>query len=261
MRTILALTSLVLTMGIAACDPEPQPPVSIEVEVGVHLVTFEIPPGWHHVDHGREQHFELETAKISLVDGGPVTTSGFAEIIRRARELFRANQWDDARALLDTTDPRRFFSSELRWKSVRDDWKQIINIRRDRGAGESTGVSADVEWDVESAFTQLLAEVSALRDPDLERVAIRALDDFGHDEMRSIAFKEALAVSGMPAIRIDTWDRLSHRDQRHHLLIANAGHLLVLRTGLGPARDLEEGFDALVATLALMQDHDSESGE
>jgi hypothetical protein len=260
MRTFAKTIMLTLALGVAACELEAPPADAVEVEVGVHLVAFEVPRGWHHVDHGREQRFELETARISLADLGPMTAPGFAEIIRRARQLFRQNQWDDARTLLDTIDPRRFFSSELRWKSVRDDWNQITRIRRDEGAGESRGVSADVEWEVEGAFTQLLAEVSALRDPDLETVAMRAIHEIGHDEMRSIARTEALAVSGQPAIRIDTWDRLSHRGRRQHLFIANAGHLLVLRTEMGAAADLVAGFDELAASLALAQAQDSGSG-
>jgi len=251
---------IALVTGIVACEPEAPPRAGIEVDIGVHVVAFEIPRDWHHVDHGREQLFELETAQISLADFGPMTAKGFAEIIRRARELFRSNQWEDARTLLMTTDPRRFFSSEVRWKSVRDEWKQITHIRRDEEAGESVGVSADVEWQVEGAFTQLLAEVNALRDPDFETVALRALEDIGHDEMRAIARTEAFALSGRPAMRIDTWDRLSHRGRRQHLFIANAGHLLVLRTEMGPANVLEAGFEELASSLVLAHDQGSGPG-
>lgn len=261
MRARATSTILAFALGLVACEPEAPPPARVDVEVGVHLVAFEIPRGWHHVNHGREQLFELEMAKISLADLGPMTASGFAEIIRRARELFRSNQWDDARTLLMTTDPRRFFSSEQRWSSVRNDWRQITHIRRDEEVGESRGVDADVEWEVEGAFTQLLAEVGALRDPDLETVAVHALREVGHDEMRAIAGTEALAVSGRPAIRIDTWDRLSHRGRRHYLFIANAGHLLVLRTEMGRDAVLEAGFDELAASLGFANHQDSGTGE
>lgn len=260
-HSLALLTTFAVVLALVACESEAPRALPIDAMIGPHHVRFEVPRGWLHIDHGREHIFERETARISLADFGPTTASGFAEIIRSARDLFRRNQWEDARTLLDGVDPRRFFASEQRWRSVKGDWKQITRIRRDQDAGQSGLISAEVEWDVEAAFAQLLAEIAALRDPDLESIANRALAELGHGELRGIERTEAIAVSGRSAFRIDTWDRLSHRGRRSYLFIENEGHLLVLTTEMGPATDLEAGFESLAASLSLVDDHGSEGAE
>ena len=203
-----------LALGLA-CHEEP-PPAPISVEVGKHRLEFRVPADWLHADHGREQRFEHEMAQISLGDLGPATPEGFANTIRDARDLFAANQWEDARALLDAAKPRRFFSSETRWKAVQEDWKTITRIRRRPEEAMNNSISAEVQWEVEASYHDLLVQISSLSRPDLESLAKSTLDDLGHDSQRGIALEEALAISGRPALRIDTWDRLSHRWRMSH---------------------------------------------
>lgn len=239
-----------LCLTVSACqEPTPEPPV--EVDLGLHRASFRVPDGWLHMDHGIVQRFEKQLASITLADLGPATPDGFAELLRNARDLFERNQWEDARAVLDTVDPERFFANHERWDAVETDWRTIRRIRRDHDAGDSSGVHADVEWAVQGAFHDLLVQVSTLREPSFESLAMNALHSVGHDELRDIAAQESFAISGQPALRIDTWDRLSHNARQSHLFILSGDRLLCLRTGLGSWPELETAFDTLMTTLSI----------
>jgi hypothetical protein len=226
--------------------------------VRVHRIRFRVPDGWLHADHGREQRFENGMNQISLADLGPATPDGFARTLREAQTLFERNQWEDARTLLDASNPRRFFASQARWRSVEDAWKMVTRIRRDETEGANGAVGADVDWEVRGAFHDLLIQVSALPQPDLESLATSELHALGHDSLRDIASQEAMAISGRAAIRIETWDRLSHRGRRSHLFVLSKGRLLCLRTELGREELLAAAFDGLVKSLEIEFDHGTE---
>jgi len=250
-----------LLLGVA-CEltPSPAPPPT-EARVGVHRVRFHVPPdGWLHVNHGLEQRFENETAHISFADIGPATPEGFAETLREARRLFDQNQWEDARTLLVATDPRRFFTSQARWESVKGLWGSVTRIRRKQGDGAPGAIDGDVAWKVNGAFHDLLVQVSSLRQPDLMTLSMSALTEFRHDSMRDIASQEAMAISGRPALRIDTWDRLSHRGRASHVFIESEGRLLCLKTESGQIAILAPAFESILSSLEVEPDQGSETG-
>jgi hypothetical protein len=247
-RAVLALT---LFVGLVACQPPP-PPDPVVVALGEHRISFEVPEGWLHADHGREQLFENGMAHLTLSDLGAATPEGFAEIIREARSLFDSNQWEDARTLLVASHPRRFFAREARWKAVKDDWAKVTRIRRGASSGSKGGVSADVDWEVSAAFHDLLAQVAVLRPLDLDTLARAALVEMGHDELRAVASEFATSISGRPALRIETWDRLSHSGRQSHLFVLSEGRLLCIKTGLGAFDLLEPAFESLVASLSIV---------
>jgi hypothetical protein len=239
---------------LAGCQTE-RTEESTVVELGIHRTRFVVPPDWLHADHGREQLFENRMARVTLADLGDASPEGFAETLREARSLFRHHQWEDARALLDGTDPRRFFPEETRWDEIEPHWKQVRHIRRREGVGENEigagGIPLSVVWDVEAAYHDLLVAVSSLSPLDLESLTRRALIGLRHDALRDIASERATSISGKPAIVIKTWDRLSHNGQRLHLFILSEGRLLCLKTGLGDFATLEPAFDAIRASLSL----------
>jgi hypothetical protein len=252
-------TLAALLLVAVACTPEIAPPPRQSptiVDVGIHRIGFMVPPGWLHADHGMEQLFEQGMAHIRLVELGPATPDGFAETLRKALELFEQNQWEDARTLLVSTNPRRFFASEKRWKSVQADWKSITWIRREKASGDALGtVDGEVDWEVRGAFHDLLVQVSALRRPDLSEIAEDALFELGHDAQRSIASEEAVAISGKPALRIETWDRLSHLGRQSYLFVLSEGRLLCLWTQLGSMETVDPAFESLVASLTIEPPH------
>jgi hypothetical protein len=258
-------TLAALLLVAVACTPEATPPprqLPTIVDVGIHRIGFVVPPGWLHADHGMEQLFEQGMAHIRLDDLGPVTPEGFAETLREALGLFEQNQWEDARTLLVSTNPRRFFASEKRWKSVQADWKSITWIRREEALVGSLGpVDGEVDWEVRGAFHNLLVQVSALRRPDLSELAENALFELGHGAQRSIASEEAFAVSGKPALRIETWDRLSHLGRQSYLFVLSEGRLLCLWTQLGSMETVDPAFESLVTSLTIEPPHVAGEGD
>ncbi len=248
-----------LLLLAVACSPDATTPPqqsSTIVDVGIHRIGFVVPPGWLHADHGMEQLFEQGMAHIRLVDLGPATPEGFAETLREALRLYEQNQWEDARTLLVSTNPRRFFASEKRWKSVQADWKSITWIRREEtSAGGLGSVDGDVDWEVRGAFHDLLVQVSALRRADLSELAENALVELGHGAQRSIASEEAVAISGKPALRVETWDRLSHLGRQSHLFVLSEGRLLCLYTQLGSMETVDPAFESLATSLTIEPPH------
>jgi len=236
----LSATGLLLLGGCA--DPTPEP---LSLTIGVHLVELESPPGWEHLDHGREQRFESDSSQISMADLGPVTSDGFVREILQARELYRRGQLDDSRAQLAELRLRPLFPSVQRWRSFTRPWNSI----RLAGVGHH---SEDPDL-VESAYSEVLGEIEALPQPNLPALAISALASLGHEEQRhDVASQEAMAVSGRAALVVDTWDRLSHAQRKSHLFVLNKGNLLVTRMELGRFPEMKPAFDALVASLRVL---------
>jgi hypothetical protein len=243
----LAVLALLLATG--ACRPEP--PASAVVELGVHRAEFRVPSGWLHANHGHEQRFERQLAHISLADLGPASSKGLRRVVHEARQLFRAGQWEDARTLLVAVEPRDFFSSKESWDGVARAWKSVNHIRRQPGSDPPGEIREDVVWEVENAYHQLLVQASALPPPSLESLAMSQLRELRHDRLRDIASQQAMAVSGRPALRIDTWDRLSHDHRRSHVFVLSEGRLLCLRMETGRYEVLQPGFAALLDTLTI----------
>ena len=230
---------LAVVLAVACAPPPPDP---VAVTVGVHEVELLVPDGWQHYDHGREQRFEKGFPQFTLADMGPATREGFKREIAYARDLYRRGQAADARDWLGRLRLRRAFPSEERWKVFVEPWNVVWRGGRGR--------NGDAEA-VERAYTAVLAQVSGLPDPDLPTIARVMLDEMGHDERHDIAEQEAMAIDGRAALRVDTWDRLSHDFRQRHVFILNGGNVLVARTELGKFEDMEAAFDALVASLEL----------
>lgn len=221
------------------------------VDLDRHRATFVVPSGWLHIDHGREQIFEKETARISIADLGPATPGGFRETLEEARDLFRDNQWEDARSLLIASNPRSFFPKTEQWNAMKDPWRIVTNIRRRKGENVLGDVSMEVSWEVENGFHDLLVAVGTMESPSLETLSLHALEELGYDSLRGIASQEATAISGRSARLIDTWDRLSHTGRRRFLFISSDGRLLCMHTKAGFFEVTEPAFESLRESLSL----------
>lgn len=233
--------AVLLVAGLPLCACSEPPPVPLSLKIGVHEVELIAPPEWEHLDHGREQRFDQGMSQISLADMGPVTREGFEREIVHARELFRQRQLEDARTHLNELLLRPAFPNKGRWESFATPW----NIVRRAGAGLNT---ADPEV-IERTYAEVLAEIAALPTPDLPTITTAMLAKLGHDERYAIAEQQAMAISGRPALLVDTWDRLSHDQRRRYVFVLNEGNLLVARMELGRFSEMEPVFDALVASL------------
>ncbi len=222
-------------------ESEPAPDPTIDIEVGDHPIRVLVPEGWQHHDRGREHHFEQGSAYLAVTDLGPVTRAGLVAALRQSRSLHDAGQPADARVALADVEPRWFFTTKDRWYAVRSAWKVLT---------EEPVNEPHEPRVVESAYRFVLAQAEALVDRDFADIAHSYLEDFGHTSQRDVALEAAAAVSGRPALRIDTWDRLTHLWKRQHLFVLNEGRLLCLRTELGDTDLLEPAFSSLADSMA-----------
>jgi len=238
-----ACVSAVIGLSVVAFSCAEPAPELASMTIGVHEVAVELPIGWEHLDHGREQRFEESGAQISLADFGPITSDGFVREIGKARELYRTGQLEDARSLVNGLPLRAAFPNTARWATFETPW----NVIRRAGLPAYPASSRSIE----EAYTEALVEVRTLPSPSLRSLALATLAELGHNERRDIAHEEAIAVDGRAALSIDTWDRLSHTGRRRHLFVLNEGNLLVLRTETGYFPEMEEAFASIAASLGF----------
>jgi len=225
----------------ASGQPAEQPSVR-EIDVGRHPVRLIVPPGWQHYDHGDQQRIEKGLAQITLTDLGPVSREAIRREIERSRQQFSQVNLQDARERLVGLGLREAVSSEEQWKQVEKPWRDLLKL------GEKHEVDPLA---IEETYLKLLIQVDALPARDLDEIAAAALPRVGHDAMRGIADEHSLVVDGRDALRIETWDRLSHGMRKSYLFIVNDGSLLVMRMELGRYPEMQEAFESVVSSLEL----------
>ena len=242
MRALTAsLPSALLGALLAGCAADAPPPPTT-VQVGVHRVSFAVPEGFVHYDHGREQRFERTEGDVVITDLGPVTAEGFRRVLREARELSRAGRREDAVTLLRDLRLRKAFSNE----SDRREAVQAV----DRIAG---GLSTT---EIDAAYDSLEDLVDRLPPPGLPELAHESLGELGHDERRDVEREDRLRLDGRDALRISTWQRMTHDFRRRHVFTVDRGSLLVIRTDMGRDEVLGPAFEELIRSFAF----DEEAG-
>lgn len=234
MRALSARRSIGLAAVLIAGCGAAGPP-SVTVQVGAHRVSFVVPAGFVHYDHGREQRLECTDGDLVITDLGPVTADGYRRVIDEARGLFRAGQRDDAATLL----------RELRlWGVFPDD-----DNARDAQQAVNQIADSRSETEVGAAFDSLEAMVGGVPPPVLRDLAYRALADLGDDERRDIEREAALRLDGLDALQVSTWQRLTHDLRRRHTFVVNRGNLLVIRTDVGRDEILEPAYETLIRSF------------
>ena len=193
MRVKVPAADLICLLA-TACAGVPETPPPARAEIGVHVVSFRVPEGWDHLDHGLEHRFQRELSQISASDLGPVVSEGYSRELRHAYQLFRDYRPDDARAHVSDLDLR-------------------------------------------PAFPDLAALVENLF-PFIETAA-----------HREIAERNPVELDGRQAIRVETWDRLSHDHRQSFLFVLNEGNLFVLRMEMGKYAEMKPAFETLAGSL------------
>lgn len=157
-----ATAGAVAVVGLAlACGVPPPEPVT--VEIGVHRVSFIVPEGWQHYDHGREHRLETSAGDLVLTDLGPLVADGsrtgvletgdLAELAMAALDDLdhgpRRDIESRGRLLLDGREAHRIFT----WQRLTHDGRRrhvfIVNrgnllvIRTEMGRDEVLGPAFD----------------------------------------------------------------------------------------------------------------------
>jgi hypothetical protein len=236
----VALAALLLL--VCACAE--QAPDRQQLVVGLHDLELVAPEGWQHYDHGLQHRFENGSSHMTLTDHGAVFPKSFLREIRQARDLFHQERSMDARAILHRLSLRSAFPSQESWEAFDNQWRVLRRI------GGSRPIVPD---EVESAFTQAMAQIEALPAPGFTSVAIEALEGMFQGAHRELAQQQAMAVSGHDALLIDTWDRLTHDNRKSYLFVLNKGNLLVVRMESGRFPEMEPAFNSIVATIRVLE--------
>jgi hypothetical protein len=236
------LTAALICLLATACARVPEAPPSTRVDIGVHVVSFRLPEGWEHLDHGREHRFHRELSRISVSDHGPVVSEGYLRELRRAHELFRDHRLDDARAQASGLDLRPAFPDVDRRKAFFDSWWTALD------GGRSKNIN---RGDAEVAWEYVLREIERLPEPELDDLVDRLFPLIETAAHREIAERVPSELDGRPAIRLETWDRLTHDHRQSFLVVLNEGNLFVLRMERGTYAQMKPAFETLAGSLAF----------
>jgi len=226
---------------LAGCAPGARRESPRTVQVGHHQVKLVPPPGWEHLDHGRQQLFRSAEAEVMLEDFGPATPKGLATELREAEKLLHAGRRSDALARVRVLHglPIILMPSPARaefWKP----WTDVTYL-------------PDVAGDARlgRALRDLIRNAEALPEVSMDRIIEYVLMESGHDERREIARKETRAIHGAPWVWLETWDRTSHTYRHRFAFVEDQGYLLVLSTRRGLIRQTGAAFDTLLASIEV----------
>ena len=244
MRAKILATALLCLLA-AACSHEPDPPPPVSVNVGSHLVSFQVPAGWEHLDHGSEHRFQRELSLISASDLGPATPEAYRREIHRAHELFRDHRVDDAGDRLSDLDMRPFFPDADRWKKFAESWWKAVD------GGHATHVS---RYDAEVAWNRVLTDIEWLPTLEFATFVEHRFPSIETAAHREIAARQPMEIDGRAALRIETWDRLSHDQRGSFLFVLNEGNLLMFRMEMGNYDGMKPAFETLARSLAFQSD-------
>jgi hypothetical protein len=238
MKAVAAVTICLLATACAQAPEAPPPPA--RVDIGIHVVSFRVPYGWDHLDHGREHRFHRDLSQISASDLGPVTREAYLREMRHAHRLFLDNRLEDAFAHLSGLDLGPAFPDADRRKAFLKSW------RKARDGGRSTNVT---RYDAVVAWDHILEEVERLPELDLAVIVEKMWPSIETAAHREIAERSPMDLGGRPAMRIETWDRLSHDHRQSLLVVLNEGNLFVLRMEMGRYAGMSPAFETLAGSL------------
>jgi hypothetical protein len=223
-----------------ACATVQEEPPPVRLTIGVHDIALRVPEGWQHLDHGLEHRFHRGLLHISMADIGPVTREGYLREIDHARELFRNNQAEDAKAHLGNLQLRSAFPGTRQWEAISDSWY----VARDGGLRRKT------PWyDVEAAYDVVVKAVERLQTPDLPTLVERVFSSLDTGVHREIAEQHPVVIDGRPGMRVETWDRLSHDHRKSCLFVLNEENMLVARMEIGEFAEMQPAFEVLANSL------------
>ncbi len=250
MRTLRARGAVLILAVLlpAACTPAPEPRHPVRFTVGLHDISLLEPEGWEHLDHGLEHRFHKGRNSISVADIGPVTRDGYLREMNRALALFREERLEDASAYISSLPLRSVLFSPRQWDEVSDAWYIAVD------GGLRKPVTTN---DVELAYRDLLDMVASRETEPLPILVERIMPELYFGAHREIAEQVEVVINDRPAVRLETWDRLSHDHRRGFLLVLDHDNLLVVRMELGVYEEMKPVFDALVASLSLKPDQGS----
>lgn len=164
------VSAALAVMAIAAVAGCARPPEPAPVEVGVHDVRFVVPPGWEHMDHGRQQIFRKGESQFSLVDMGPDSTIGVPSdpdsLARLLRMLFDPDFNPRGREI---AKQRHRDVAGTDWIDI-ETWDRVSHLDRrrvafthDRGSMLVLRIERGTEEPAASVFDAVLSSIAVVK--------------------------------------------------------------------------------------------------
>ena len=234
----LALLVALAAISCAGCS---RPATPQRLEVGHHRIRLVPPPGWEHLDHGREQIFRNGEMQLLLADLGPATRAGLVRALEEAREIWIEGRRKAALALVLNLrgPPLSLATSEERAEF----WRPWYDVSAFQDSADSASIAL--------AFDELIVGTRALPDTSAEAVAAYALDLLSDMRRREIARQGHRAVHGADWTLVQTWDRVSHLGVSRLACLDNRGYLLALRIERGPIESTGPVFEDLLSSIEV----------
>jgi len=227
---------VVLLAGCGRARVEPP------VDVGRHRVRLDLPSGWERLDHGRQQMFRQGEVQFVLEDLGPASRDAVAGELREAQRLWRAGRRPDAlQRVRDLHGPALHFATPDQRTAFWRPWAGATHFHD----------QAD-SLQVEAAFAALLAGLDALPEAtpaDLRQYVLALTADLARNE---VATETGRTIHGSAWVVLELWDRVSHMNRSRVALLESDGHLLVLRTDMGPIEMTGPAFESVLASLMVL---------
>jgi hypothetical protein len=239
-RISAAFAGLALALMLPGCS---KTFTIVDADVGLHHVRFELPNGWEHLDHGRQQLIRRDESEISLVDLGPATRDAMVRELRVARSLWSAGRGRDAMEHVRElrTPLLRFASSEQRAEF----WRPWTDATYALERTDSPALARAIDDLIEGA--RRLDEPT----PDLMLAYVLALTD---DRIgREVESRTRKTIHGREWTVVETWNRVSHLDRSRLAFTEHDGNLLVLAMDRGPFERTGDAFDAVLSSLDVTQ--------
>ena len=234
---IAAVTCLVASMG---CSRDASR--SHVAQVGRFNLGLTPPPGWEHLDHGRQQLFRIGETELALEDAGPVTARGLTRELLEARELWMAGRRRDALARVRTLHgpPISLMPSQAR----ADFWRPWTDVTYIPDLVDSASLGG--------AFDELIREADALPPIPDARIVEYVLGQLPGADRREVAHSDSLKIHGADWLSIETWNRVSHMDRQKVAFLDVDGYLLLLTSRRGPIEQSGAAFDSLLGSIEVL---------
>lgn len=211
----------------------------VDKKVGAHQLRFLVPKGWQYLDQGSTQTLRKDGAVLVLEDLGTYSKSGTAQHITQAQELYRGGDKLAAQEHLKRLpNLQTVFLKTDDWRHVEPHWRTLVHSQ-EQGQVER----------ITEAYDQTLLILSRQPETDFEAVANKLLRIEDRNRQRDIASRDIVSIDGRKAVRVETWDKLSHSMKTKHLFVLNQDNILGMSVRLGRYEDIAPAFDQITASI------------
>ncbi len=212
------------------------------VEAGRHRVLLRPPPGWEHLDHGREQVFRSGEMSIVLEDLGPASRDGLARELREARDVWLQGRRKDAYARVQALHGPALLLARSETRAAF--WGPWTDLSALHDAADSASIGR--------AFDALIEGTRSLPDVSPEAMAGYAVSVSSSGSPRGETARQgARVIHHANWFEVETWDRVTHLMRSRLAVVDDGGFILSLRIDRGSIERTGPVFESLLSSIRI----------